>query len=427
MRFQKPFSLLVALSVTSLIQAQTLDECHRMAKDHYPEIRQYDLISQTEQFNLSNAARAWIPQVVLSAQATYQSATPTYPDALANMLAAQGVETTGLHKDQYKIAIDVNQTIWDGGLSKANRATTKAEAVEQRRMADVDMYALEERVNSIFFSILLLDEHIAQTEAKMDLLQSCLDKMRTYCRNGVAMQADADAIEAELLTAHQALQQARVSQTSFRRMLELFIGSPLRDEKLPKPAMRELQSRTSARPELALFDARLNLLTAREKSITSSVMPRFSAFAQGYYGYPGLDMFKSMMSADWTINALIGVRMSWNLGAFYTKKNSLMTINATRKQTEVQRDIFLFNTLLRSTQEEGEITRLREAVADDERIAELRHSVRLAAESQLANGVIDTTDLLRKITDETTAVLNKNTHEIELLQAAYKLSYTLNQ
>lgn len=223
MRFQKPFSLLVALSVASLIQAQTLDECHRMAKDHYPEIRQYDLISQTEQFNLSNAARAWIPQVVLSAQATYQSATPTYPDALANMLTAQGLETTGLHKDQYKIAIDVNQTIWDGGLSKANRATTKAEAVEQRRMADVDMYALEERVNSIFFSILLLDERIAQTEAKMDLLQSCLDKIRTYCRNGVAMQADADAVEAELLTAHQALQQARVSQTSFRRMLELFI------------------------------------------------------------------------------------------------------------------------------------------------------------------------------------------------------------
>ena len=409
------------------VQAQTLDECRRLAREHYPEIRQYDLISQTEQFNLSNAARAWIPQVVMSAQATYQSAKPTYPDELANMLAAQGVKMAGLRKDQYKVALDVSQNIWDGGQSKAARAATQAEAVEQRRAADVDMYALEERVEDIYFGILLLDERIAQTEAKIELLQSSLDKVRTYCRNGVAMQADADAVEAELLTARQALQQVRVSQSSFRRMLEIFIGEPLSDARLPKPAMCDLQSRESARPELELFDARLDLLAAREKSVVSSVMPRFSAFAQGYYGYPGLDMFKGMMSSDWTLNGIIGIRMSWNIGAFYTKNNTLQTLRTAREQVEVQRDIFLFNTQLRTTQEEGEIARLRDAVADDERIAELRRSVRMAAESQLANGVIDTTDLLCKITDETTAVLNKNTHEIELLQAAYKLKHTLNQ
>ena len=422
-------SLIALSAVFGLIrvQAQTLDECRRLAREHYPAIRQYDLISQTEQFNLSNAARAWIPQVVMSAQATYQSATPTYPDVLTNMLAAQGIEMAGLRKDQYKVALDVNQNIWDGGQSRAAHAATQAEAVEQRRAADVDMYALEERVEDIYFGILLLDERIAQTEAKIGLLQSSFDKVRSYCRNGVAMQADADAVEAELLTARQALQQARVSQSNFRRMLEIFIGEPLADARLPKPAMCDLQSRESARPELELFDARLNLLSVREKSVVSSVMPRFSAFAQGYYGYPGLDMFKGMMSSDWTLNGIVGVRISWNVGAFWTKKNTLQTLRTAREQVEVQRDIFLFNTQLRTTQEEGEIARLRDAVADDERIAELRRSVRMAAESQLANGVIDTTDLLRKITDETTAVLNKNTHEIELLQAAYKLKHTLNQ
>ena len=59
--------------------AQSLDECRRLAREHYPEIRQYDLITQTEQYNLSNAAKAWIPQVTISGQATYQSAAPTYP------------------------------------------------------------------------------------------------------------------------------------------------------------------------------------------------------------------------------------------------------------------------------------------------------------------------------------------------------------
>ena len=156
-------------------------------------------------------------------------------------------------------------------------------------------------------------------------------------------------------------------------------------------------------------------------------MPRFSAFAQGYYGYPGLDMFKSMVSAKWTLNAIVGVRMSWNIGAFYTKKNNLNKLDAAERQISVQRDIFLFNTQMQTTQDDGEIARLRSALEDDNRIVKLRRSVRMAAESRLENGVIDATDLLRKIADETTATLNRSTHEIELLQATYRLKTTLNQ
>ena len=153
-------------------------------------------------------------------------------------------------------------------------------------------------------------------------------------------------------------------------------------------------------------------------------MPRFSAFAQGYYGYPGFDMFKSMMSADWTLNAIVGVRMSWNIGAFYTKHNNLGKLDAAQRQIDVQRDVFLFNTRMQTVQDDGEIARLRSAVTDDDRIVELRRSVRLA---KLENGVIDATDLLRKITDETQAALNRSIHEIELLQAIYRLKHTLNQ
>ena len=156
-------------------------------------------------------------------------------------------------------------------------------------------------------------------------------------------------------------------------------------------------------------------------------MPRFSAFVQGYYGYPGLDMFKSMVSAEWTLNAIVGVRMSWNIGAFYTKKNNLNKLDAAERQISVQRDIFLFNTQMQTTQDDGEIARLRSALEDDNRIVKLRRSVRMAAESRLENGVIDATDLLRKIADETTATLNRSTHEIELLQATYRLKTTLNQ
>ena len=241
------------------------------------------------------------------------------------------------------------------------------------------------------------------------------------------MQADVDAVEAELLTARQSLGQVESSRASYRRMLEIFIGQPLAAENLERPAMQLLQSRTSARPELALFEAQESKLEAQRKAINASFMPRFSAFAQGYYGYPGLDMFKSMVSSAWTPNAIIGVRMSWNIGAFYTKKNNLEKLNAAEKQIAVQRDVFLFNTQMQITQDDGEIARLRQAIADDSRIVELRRRVRMAAESQLENGVIDATDLLRKITDETSASLARSTHEIELLQATYRLKTTLNQ
>ena len=420
--------LLLLMTLTALVaRAQTLDECYSLAQEHYPEIRQYDLIAETEQYNISNAARAWIPQVVLSGQATYQSATPTYPEAFNQMIAANGLDMSGIRKDQYKVAIDVSQNIWDGGQSKANREIAEAEAAVERSRVDVSLYDLQSRIQNLYFGILLLDERVAQTETLIEVLEANLNRMRTYYKNGVAMQSDVDAVEAELLTASQTLSQVEASRASYRRILEVFIGQPLTDKTLIRPTMVEVASRTSARPELAMFEAQSDKLAAQRKAIDASVMPRFSAFAQGYYGYPGLDMFKSMVSSEWTLNAIVGVRMSWNIGAFYTKKNNISKLDAAERQIAVQRDVFLFNTEMQTTQDDGEIARLRSAIEDDNRIVELRRSVRMAAESRLENGVIDATDLLRKIADETTATLNRSTHEIELLQATYRLKTTLNQ
>ena len=421
------FLTLFAVICAAASSSQSLDECRRLARENYPAIRQYDLIAQTEQYNLSNAARAWIPQVALSGQATYQSATPTYPEAFKTILQANGIEMAGIHRDQYKVSIDVSQHIWDGGKSRADKAIAKAEAEEQRSRVDVSLYDLQSRVDNLYFGILLLDERKAQTEVLIELLASNLARLQTYYKNGVAMQADVDAVEAELLAARQTLGQVESSRMSYRRMLEIFIGQPLTADKLERPAMQQLQSRTLARPELALFEAQESILTAQRKAINVSLMPRFSAFAQVYYGYPGLDMFKSMVSSDLSFNAIAGVRVSWNIGAFYTKRNNLQKLNAAEKQIAVQRDVFLFNTQMQTTQDDGEIARLRQAITDDSRIVELRRRVRMAAESQLKNGVIDATDLLRKISDETAAALARSTHEIELLQSIYRLKTTLNQ
>ena len=405
----------------------TLDSCRLLARNHYPEIRRYDLVRQTEEYTLSNARREWLPQLSLSAQATWQTAVPAFPDALTGMLTQYGVGMPGMNKDQYKVQLEVTQTIWDGGKSAADKRIAEAEAAEQRQATDVDLYALEGRVDDLYFGILLLDERVAQTKLTLGLLRNNLDKVRSLQRNGAAMQSDADAVEAELLTVEQQLAQVEASRESYRRMLELFIGEELAGRALVRPDVAEPASFEAARPELALVDAQAEKLAAQRRLVKAATRPRFGLFAQGYYGYPGMDYFESMMANDWSWNALVGFRMSWNFGGYYTRKNSLNKLRTAKEQIEVKRDIFLFNNRLECVEENGEIARLRRALADDDRIVALRRSVREAAESKLRNGVIDTDDLLRKITDENLAVMARSAREIELLKKIYELKHTLNR
>lgn len=409
------------------LRSQTLEQCHRLAKENYPEIKRYELIDKSEQFNLSNALRAWIPQINISGQATYQSATPTYPEAFDAFLAMNGMEMSGVDKLQYKAAIEVNQNLWDGGYTKANIDIAKAEANEQRKQTEVALYDLQSRVNDLYFGIMLLEEKKSQTENLIEILESNLNRMKVYQKNDIAMQADVYAIEAEYLTAKQNLEQIKSSLKSYRQMLELFIGQNLKDEKLQRPPMPQILNQTSNRAELQLFEAQKEKLSAQRKAINSTIMPRFSLFGQVYYGYPGLDMFQSMIENDPTLNAIGGVRLSWNLGGFYTRKNSLNKITIAKQQIEVQKDVFLFNTELQLRKNNSEIERLEQALKEDDKIIELRRSIRIAAESKMENGLIDATELLQKINEESSSLINRSQHEIELLQNIYKIKQTLNQ
>lgn len=419
--------LFSSLAIIASVAQPTLDECQRLARENYPEIRQYDLISKTEQYTLSNVSRQWIPQIGFSAQATWQTDVPTMPDVLTGMLGQQGVKMPGMEKDQYKVAFELNQHIWDGGKSKADRAVARGEASEQRASTDVNLYALEGRVNNIYFGILLLDERIRQMKLTMELLTSNWEKVRSLRQNGIATQSDVDAIEAELLTVGQQVVKMEEARKNYRRMLEILIGESLDNRPLQRPEMAEPRSLESARPELALFDAKINRLKAQEQLVKSSTMPRLNLFAQGYYGYPGMDMFESMRSDNWSWNAMVGVKVSWSIGAFYTQKNSLNKLRTAQQQVNVGRDVFLFNTSLQTTESHGEIACLKKSLEDDEKIVQLRRSVREAAESKLNNGIIDTNDLLRKITEESQATTTRSVHEIELLKAIYELRHTINQ
>jgi len=426
---KKILATVYLLSVAGLLPAQTLslDECLKLADEHYPIVAMYDLIESTEHYNLSNASKTWLPHGALSAQASWQNSATELPDVLAGIMEQQGVDYPGMRKDQYKVGIEVTQQIWDGGFSRAERSVARAATDVEHRRVDVQMHGLEERVEELYFSILLFDSRLARIAASSQLVDSILAQMRSLKANGVAMQSDCDCVEARLLSLRQ--QQVRMSaiRESYCRVLEIFIGRELSAVQLILPGETEIMPETYKNSSMRLFDARLSAIDAEECRLKASLMPVLGAFAGAYYGYPGYNMFKSMQSRDFSFNFMAGVKLSWNFGMLYNRGNNLKKLDLKRASVEAERSTFLFNRSIEQSESEGQIRAMREQMEQDLQIVRLCRSVREAAQSQLRNGVIDTTTLLTRITDEELAENDMAMHRIELVKALYKLNHIINQ
>lgn len=422
--------LLLALSLFVCVQMSaqvTLEECIALAEENYPIISKYDLLEQTKEVNLSNINKGWLPQINVYGQGTVQNDTPSLPESLTNIINQKGTNIAGLNEWQYRIGADISQNIWDGGTSKVHRKIELAEDAERQAAIDVQLYAVRERVEDLYFGILLMDAQIEQVKNMQLLLQSNLDKLRIMQSNGTAMQSDVDMVEAEYLGTVQQLTQAESASQSYRNVLGLFMGKSIVGQKLVKPEAFIPQDLMPSRPELKYFEKQLQTNEARNASITANMMPKIGLFAQLYYGYTGFDYFENMMNRNPSFNILAGVKLSWNIGALYNKKNDRMKLKLSSDNINVERDIFLFNINLQSRSQLDHIDELKAVIKNNDRIVELRTNVRKAAESQLDNGVIDATALLTKLTDEKQARLTAAYHEIQLLQSIYELKYTLNK
>lgn len=426
---RKSYLLLALLLFAGIrLSAQvTLEECVKLAQDNYPLIRKYNLLEQTKDINLSEINKSWLPQINVYGQVTVQNETPSFPDLLTDIIRQTGTHIAGIDEWQYKIGADITQNIWDGGASKTRRKIERAEDVERQAALDVQLYAIRKKVEDLYFGILLIEEQAEQTRNMQTLLQGNLDKLRVMYENGTAMQSDVDMVEAQYLSVAQQLTQAESTAKSYRKVLEIFTGRNLIGQELIKPDVSVPNDLMSDRPELRHFTAQQQANEARNASIMVSTIPKVGLFAQAYYGYPGFNYFESMLNHDLSFNILAGVKVSWNIGAFYIKKNNLRKLRISSDNIAVERDVFLFETNMQVQSQLDHIDELKAIMKKNDRIVELRANVRKAAESQLDNGVIDATALLTILTDEKQARLTASYHEIQLLQSIYQLKYTLNK
>ena len=403
--------------------SQTLQECMRMAHDNYPLIRQYNLIRQTTEYTVSNIKKGWLPQVTANAQASLQSDVTAWPDGMRQMLSASGLDVKGLKKDQYRVGIDIVQTLYDGGAISAQRQVAELEGDAETAQADVNLYAVRQRVIEMYFSALMLQMQLKIQDNLIDCLQENERKLESMYQNGTAALSDLNTVKAELLSARQKALSMKMQMQSCESILALFCG--VESVKPIMPDIKEPEGE-SQRPELRMFDSQINLAQARNKLLNANVMPKVSLFASGFYGYPGYNMFDDMMHHKWSLNGIVGMKVSWNIGALYTLKSDRAKLKRKEEMAQSSRETFLFNNRMDQIRQQDNMERYNRICEDDDEIISLRTSVRIAAESRLNHGIIDVSQLVRNLADENNAKVMKAVHQIEFLKEKAELNYTIN-
>lgn len=419
---KKYITLLAILPMA--LHAQTLDECQKAAEQNYPLIRQYDLIGKTTELTVANIGKGWLPQISASAQATLQSDVVSWPDQMKTMMTGMGIEMKGLKKDQYRVGIDINQTVYDGGAISSQKAIAREQGKVEAAQTEVNIYNVRKRVNEMYFSLLLLNDQILLNHDLEELLAGNERKLASMVKNGTAAESDLQSLKAERLNTLQRTTELESQKRMLQTMLSTFCGIEV--TAVGKPDARTSEE-AGNRPEMRLFDSQLRLADMQEKALNSALMPKLGVFAQGFYGYPGYNMFEDMMSHKWSWNGMIGARLTWNIGALYTRKNDKARLKLQRDMTETSREMFLFNNNLEQIQQNENISRYKRLMADDDEIISLRSAVRKAAESKLSHGIIDVNDLVREINAENAARLQQSMHEICMLKEIYDRQYTIGE
>lgn len=318
---------------------------------------------------------------------------------------------------QYKVNATLAQSVWDGGASAFYKKMAQANADKDAAELEVSFYELQRQVDEVYFSILLLEERLKQSQGRMQVLESNLAKMQSVFDEGELSAMDLKSMEAEVKEARQQIKLIENNIASSRLSLSLLTSMDLSKEELIVPTVPET---IPSRPEYAFIESSQKILELKMKKLNVDLSPKILFLADAYYGYPGRNIFKGLIDHNPSFNMFLGLQLKFDLSPLYTRKNDKALITNQIHELDLQRDLLNFKIRLANTGVNQEIEFLRQTLEDDTEILQLRTDVRVAAEERLESGIIDASDLLQKINDEAHASLQKSIHQIELLQALYR-------
>ena len=389
----------------------TLEDCYRLARDHYPTVQKLDLITRSEDYTLANANKAYLPQISITGQATYQSETIDFSQSIGRLPLPITLPTVS--KDQYKVVGEVSQLLYNGGATRAQKQLIKAQSAVQTQAVETQLYALKQRVSNLYFGVLLIDAQLSQNQLNAKTVQSQLEKAEVALKNGTTLPSNVAELKAELVRLAMQRTEYEATKVMYLQMLSTFIGKSLPfDTTLPRPRSTTLGT-ANHRPELKGFDLQQSVLDIQRRQLTSEYLPKIGLFFQGAYGRPTLNIIKN----EFDFYYIAGVRLQWNLSPLYSLSNRKQLLQLQGESLSADRKAFLMSTELDLTQQQTQISKLQRLMEQDQESVALRHLVAQAAQVQLDNGVITTHEYLQKVNAENLAKQTLLLHEIQLLQA----------
>ncbi|MBP6429301.1 MAG: TolC family protein [Bacteroidales bacterium] len=419
---KKAFIFLLFSVVSTMTFSQvSIEFCQEKAKENYPTFRNTGILEKTAKYSINNANKNYFPQLNLSAKASYQSDVTAIDIVLPFAIE---IDMPKMSKDQYQAVLELNQMIWDGGATQTKKKEIRAELQTQKASLEVELYTLKDRVANLYFGILSIKEQKSQALLMEKELERNFSQISAFMESGLANESDLDLIRVEQLNLSQRIEEIELMEKSYIRILSLFIGEDLKanTEFLEPSLITGNLNDEIRRPELMAFESQVKLLDIKSKMLNVQSYPHLGFFAQGGYGKPALNMFKE----DADFFAVVGLRMSWNIGSFYTKKDSKRIIESNKELINSNKGAFLLNTNLQKESQKTEIQRLEKLVLSDKEIIKLREKIKNSSEYKLENGTISTSDYIKDVNAYDMANQNMILHKTQLSMSIYKYTTIIN-
>lgn len=403
----------------------TLETCYDSALASYPLIRQQALERKAYELQLKALNTNYFPSMNLNGQASYQSdVTSVIIDIPENpFFGAEDIIPPEVSNDWYHLNLDVNQVIYDGGLTRRQKELEETNFRSALQEIEIDLYGVKERVNEIYFSILLLQENVKIMYLMKENLDRRYEKVSSGVSNGVLMKMDRDVLGAEIIKTEQQIAELESAIKAGLAMLQelttiSFTSQPVLV--LPDVAV-DPEVFENNRPEYELMDIQQERLQKMNDLMTAGRIPMVQAFGQAGYGRPGYDMLSDRFEDYYKI----GVRLAWNLWDWNKTKKEKEILTVKKDILDVTKETYDHNLNIALEKIRADIVKYQTLLVKDREIIKLRKSITQQAESQLDNGVITSTEYLIELNAEKEAILNRQKHEVMLVQTRIQYLTTL--
>lgn len=425
--FKVRYFLLALISIGPGIQylrAQdtiTLDFCYGQLQKTYPLTRQAGLLEKSSDLRTKNLNKNFLPTFNVNGSATYQNQVPEIVIELPSP-TLPSVQGPLIPKDQYKLTLDVTESIYDGNVTSYQKKLEKFNLNVDRKNVDASLYILKDQVNQFYFNILLAQENIKLLQETKKQLEAKFSEVESAVRNGSTLQMNADLIRAEIIKLEQNIYELSMDRQSNIKMLSELVSLPMDEHtgfKTPVIIIPGMQYENK-RIEFEIYGIQIDRANLMKNMVTTKWNPKLLAVGQFGLGRPGFNF----LSSDIAPMFLIGAKLTWNPWNWNANKNEKKIYDIQGDILKNQQETFDKNLRVTTQKNLSDIIKLSDLLLKDKELVDLRVGITKAASSQLSHGVITSSDYVLRVNDETQARMGLEIHKLQLVKA--KLTYLYN-